>query len=85
MLGNKAITNKFPVSYPPDSQKAMREQGKKKHTHSLKNTIQIVYYKVCVFFWSLKPQISMRIEIVLCFYFGEADIFDERGDEKQEI
>jgi len=28
----------------------------------------------------------MRIEIVLCFYFDEADIiFDERGDEKQEI
>jgi len=27
----------------------------------------------------------MRIETVLCFYFGEADIFDEPGDEKQEI
>jgi len=27
----------------------------------------------------------MRIEIVLCFCFDEADIFDERGDEKQEI
>jgi len=27
----------------------------------------------------------MRIEVVLCFYFGEADIFDEREDEKQEI
>ena len=27
----------------------------------------------------------MRIEIVLCFYFDDVDIFDERGDEKQEI
>jgi len=27
----------------------------------------------------------MRKEIVLCFYFDEADIFDKRGDEKQEI
>jgi len=27
----------------------------------------------------------MHIEIVLCIYFDEADIFDERGDEKQEI
>jgi len=27
----------------------------------------------------------MHIEIVLCIYFDETDIFDERGDEKQEI
>jgi len=45
----KAMANKFPVSHPPDSQKAMRERGKKKHTQLKKHNINCVLKSVFFF------------------------------------